>query len=118
MIIAGNNFAYAISLIRFIINVIPSPSIAITAKEYCKLASSAIKPISGGPIKKPKKPIPDTVAMAIPLATSFIFPAVLYINGMMLLTPKPTIRKPIVAVTIIGNKTAIIMPVNISTPLS
>ena len=90
----------------------------MTANEYCNPASCAIYPINGGPIKKPKKPIPDTVAIAIPLATSFTLPAVLYINGMMLLTQNPTTRKPIVAVIKYGNKTAIIIPVKIKMPLN
>ena len=61
------------------------------AKEYFKLVSSAMKPIKGGPIKKPKKLILDTIVKAILVGTFLLFPATLKMIGTTLETPNPTI---------------------------
>ena len=91
-------------------NVVPNPSNAINAKDQRKLEACAIKPIIGGPIKKPKKLIEDTIASATPGSIFFDLPARLYTIGTTDDTPIPTNKKPIVAITIFGNKTASINP--------
>ena len=52
-----------------------------------------MKPIIGGPIKKPKKLILVTIVKAIPGGTFLMFPAALKIIGTTLETPNPTIIK-------------------------
>ena len=59
-------------------NVVPNPKTAIKAKEMRRLETSAIKPITGGPSRKPKKPMEDTIAIAIPGAMLLERPARLY----------------------------------------
>ncbi len=78
----------------------------------------AIIPISGGPIKKPKKPMVDTAAIATPADITFDLPAALYTNGTMEETPKPTKKNPIMAVIKCGKITATIKPLAVSMPLN
>lgn len=51
------------------------PITAITAKDKRKPAASAIKPISGGPIKNPKKDTDETAASARPAGIVADLPA-------------------------------------------
>jgi len=97
---------------------IATPAIAISKKEYCSPVASATNPMIGGPSKNPKYPIPETVAMAMLLGTRSTFPAVLYVSGIMLLTPKPVSIHPIIPLTRKGSVTRINKPVKISSPLS
>ena len=53
------------------------PMHAIVANDHLKFDACAINPISGGPIKNPKKPIVETVAIAIPELILRDFPAML-----------------------------------------
>ena len=56
-------------------SVTESPMHAISASDQRRLDACAMKPISGGPIRKPKKPIVETVAIAIPELILRDFPA-------------------------------------------
>lgn len=66
------------------------------ANEYLKLVTSAIKPIIGGPIKKPRKLMLVTTVKAIPVGTFLLFPAMLKIMGTIFETPNPTNIKAII----------------------
>lgn len=74
------------------------PIRAMNTNEARKVASPAIKPIIGGPNKKPIKPMVETAAKATPGAIVFDFPAALYTIGTTDDTPAPTSRKPAIAV--------------------
>ena len=74
------------------------PINAIKTKDALKVASPAIKPMMGGPNKKPIKPIVDTAAKATPGDMVFDLPAALYTIGTTDDTPTPTSRKPAIAV--------------------
>src|SRR3954469_10071259 len=89
----------------------------INANDHFKLEVCAIKPIVGGPNKKPKKPMVETAAIATPADIVLLFPATPYISGTIEETPKPTNRNPIVAGTSIGKRIAIARPVVMSRPL-
>src|SRR3712207_1491167 len=91
---------------------------AIIKKDTRKLVAPATKPIRGGPIKKPKKPMVDTAAKATPGDNTFDLPAALYTNGITEETPAPTSKKPAIAVTKFGKSTANNKPQAIKTPLS
>jgi len=93
------------------------PITAIKRKEIRRLDKPAINPISGGPIKKPRKPIVDTAAMATPGDITVYLPAALYTSGTTEETPKPTRKNPINAGKRKGNKTEINKPVAVSSPL-
>jgi hypothetical protein len=75
-----------------------NPIAAMTTKDIRRLEMPAIIPINGGPIKKPKKPMVETAAIATPADITFDLPAALYTNGTMEETPKPTKKNPIMAV--------------------
>lgn len=76
---------------------VPKPSTAINKNEKRKLANSAIKPITGGPIKKPRKLMVETAASAA-LGDIFLdLPAKPYTTGTTDDTPKPTSRNPVIA---------------------
>ena len=60
---------------RFASKVVPNPKNAISVNEIRRLAACAIKPINGGPNKKPRKPIEETNVNAIPGAMIFDLPA-------------------------------------------
>src|SRR3954469_21334147 len=94
-----------------------SPSIAITENEILKLVAPAINPINGGPDRKPRNPIVETAASATPGDMTFDLPAALYTSGTTEDTPKPTSRKPRIAVPRCGNNTAITRPVAVRMPL-
>ena len=79
---------------KLLINAILNPITAITTKEMRRLEIPAIIPIKGGPIRKPKKPIVDTAAIATPADITFDLPAELYINGTTDDTPNPTSKNP------------------------
>ena len=79
---------------KLLINAMLNPIIAITTKEMRRLEIPAIIPINGGPIRKPKKPIVETAAMATPADITFDLPAVLYTNGTTDDTPNPTSKNP------------------------
>ena len=74
------------------------PIKAIKIKDTLRVASPAIKPINGGPTKKPINPIVETAARATPGLMVLDFPAALYTIGTTEDTPAPTNRKPIMAV--------------------
>ena len=86
-------------------------------KEICKLVSSAMYPINGGPIKNPRKLMLDTIAKAIPAGMVGCFPAKLYTVGTQHATPSPTNIKPMVAHNTVGKRTDSIIPANIKIPL-
>ena len=77
------------------------------AKEYFKFVICAIKPINGGPIKKPIKLMLETIVSAMPVGTFSLFPATLKIIGTTFETPNPTTIKAIVHGIKYGNKTAV-----------
>ena len=68
-------------------------------KEIFKLVVPAIKPIIGGPIKRPIIPIEETAAMATAGDKILNLPAALKTNGTAGETPIPTKKSPIVAGT-------------------
>ena len=86
------NFALEDKSITFI------PIRAMKINDALKVAKPAIKPIIGGPIKKPTKPMVDTAASATPADIVFDFPAALYTMGTTDDTPAPTSIKPAIAV--------------------
>jgi len=75
-----------------------APIIAINRNEARKVAKPAIKPITGGPTRKPTKPTVDTAASATPADMVFDLPAALYTIGTTDDTPTPTSRNPAIAV--------------------
>lgn len=91
---------------------------AIIKNEIRKLKMPATNPMIGGPAKKPRKPILETAAKAIPGDICFDLPASLYTNGTTEETPKPTIKKPIMEVIKPGKITAMSNPVVINDPLN
>lgn len=88
----------------------------MVAKLHLKLEASAINPIMGGPNTNPKKPMEDTAAMATLALTFFVLPAMLYTVGTTDDTPKPTKKKPSMAVGKYGNDTATANPNATSKP--
>ena len=94
------------------------PIKAIIEKETLRSVAPATKPIKGGPIKKPKKPIVETAAIATPAESFLDFPAAPYTSGTTDETPKPTRRNPIIAKIKVGKATEIISPNAVRTPLS
>src|SRR4051812_4407379 len=70
-----------------------SPMMAMIKKDMRRLNNPATIPMSGGPIKNPRKPMLETAASAIPGETFFERPASLYTSGTTLDTPKPTMKK-------------------------
>ena len=60
------------------------------ANEYFKLVNSAMQPMKGGPIKKPKKPILETMVKAMLVGVFSLLPASLKTIGTTFDTPKPT----------------------------
>ena len=66
----------------------------IARKEIRKLEACAIKPITGGPIKNPKKPSEETAVMAVPGDNVLDLPAALYTSGTTEETPSPIKKKP------------------------
>ena len=71
-----------------------SPNTPIKAKENRSPKSSAMYPITGGPIKNPKKLTLETAVSASPGGIVGCFPARLYKVGTIVETPSPTIIKP------------------------
>ena len=98
--------------------VISRPKQANMAKETLRLDNSAIKPIIGGHIRKPKNPIVETVAIAIPAGILRERPAKLKQIGTTDDTPAPTSINPSDDHKTDGNTTDIIIPTNTSTPLA
>ena len=74
-----------------------APMTAIKTNDARKVASPAMKPISGGPTKNPIKPIVDTAARAAPGDMVFDLPAALYTIGTTDDTPAPTNKNPAIA---------------------
>lgn len=97
---------------------VPKPSKAIIKNDILRLVNSATKPITGGPIKNPRKLMVETDARAALGDILVDFPARLKTIGTTDDTPKPTIKKPMVAVAILGNITAVNNPPAINTPLN
>ena len=93
------------------------PRTAIRPSETRRLKAWAIKPIKGGPKRKPRYPMVDTAARATPGERVFERPAALYIKGTTEETPAPTIRKPKIAGNSQGNAIAISRPEAVSKPL-
>lgn len=92
-----NTDYFPLKIFNLLTNIeIKTPKTPMMAKEYCRLVNSAINPINGGPIRKPKKLILDTMVSAIPVGTLGLFPAMLITVGITLETPKPTNIKAIV----------------------
>lgn len=86
------------ALIRDTISAIRIPKIPMKANEKRRPSNSAIYPITGGPIKNPKKLTLDTIVNASPGGTDVLLPARLYNVGTIVDTPSPTIIKPIIDV--------------------
>ena len=72
----------------------------------------------GGPIKKPKKLIVDTAAIAAPGFMVVDFPAALYTIGTTDDMPAPTNINPIIAGTRVGNTTTASRPAVLKNPLT
>ncbi len=66
-------------------------------KEMRKLVAPAIKPIIGGPIRRPIIPMEETAAMATGGGSTLDLPAALKTKGTAGETPIPTNSNPIVA---------------------
>src|SRR5450432_2238639 len=98
--------------------VIQNPIKAIKVNDTLKLVAPAIRPITGGPNKKPRKPIVDTADNAVPADNTFDFPATLYTSGTTEETPKPTKKNPKIAVIKWGKITAISNPAAVNEPLN
>lgn len=75
-----------------------------------------MKPIIGGPIKRPIKPIVDTAAMAMEGGKVFDFPAALKTKGTTGETPIPVKNKPVVAENKLGRNTANSNPTVVNIP--
>ena len=71
-----------------------TPSAATIPKDHRKLAASATKPTNGGISKKPKYPIVDMEANAVPLLIFVDRPAIWKTVGTIHDTPNPTNIKP------------------------
>lgn len=78
------------ALILETIKAINTPNTPMKAKENRKLESSAMYPITGGPIKNPRKLTLETIVKASPGGTLGFFPAMLYNVGTIVETPIPT----------------------------
>ena len=85
--------------------------ITITNKDWSKPKNSAIVPISGGPIRKPKYPSVATPAIPIPGSTPLILLAQLNRIGTVLESPSPRQANPNIAPSILSEK----IPINIPT---
>ena len=79
---------------------VASPKQAIKAKDQRRLDICAIKPITGGPNKNPRKPIVETAASATPGDMVFDLPAAPYTKGTTEETPIPTNKNPMTEGTI------------------
>ena len=99
-------------------NVVPKPNKAINANDQRKLDTCAIKPITGGPNKNPRKLMVDTAANANSGDMVLDFPARPYTIGTTQETPIPTNKQPATAAYKYGNKTIINKPDAISVPLN
>ena len=75
--------------------VVPSPSNATNAKDNRKLLISEIKPITGGPMRKPRNPIEETEAIATPGSIFLDLPARLYAIGTTEEVPIPTMKNQV-----------------------
>ena len=75
-----------------------SPIKAIRKNETRRLNNPASNPITGGPSKNPRKPMVETVASATPAESFVVLPAALNTIGITEHTPKPTSKKPAMAV--------------------
>lgn len=89
----------------------------MNANENLKLDNSAMYPITGGPIKNPRKLTLETIVNASPGGTVGFFPAILYKVGTIVATPTPTNMKAIVAGITYGKATAVNNPIEIKQPL-
>ena len=77
--------------------VVQKPRHAINANDQRKLDNCAMKPITGGPNKKPRKLIVETAASANCGDMVFDFPARPYTIGTTHDTPAPTNKHPVIA---------------------
>src|SRR5665647_63975 len=77
---------------------VPKPNTPMRVNDQRKLTAWAINPIMGGPIKNPRKPMVDTAAKAVLAERVVERPANPYTMGTTEETPKPTRKKPAVAV--------------------
>ena len=75
----------------------PIPKKPRKMKEVFKLVMAAIKPIIGGPIKRPIIPMEETAAMATGAGKTVDLPAALKTKGTPGETPIPTRNMPMVA---------------------
>ena len=121
-VVINRSTQYIITYPYFIISCLASaavanPTNAITVKDQRRLNMPAIKPIIGGPIKKPRKPIVETAARAMPGCRVVDLPASPYTMGTTEDTPNPTNKNQAVASTRLGKITAINRPVKMSSPL-
>ena len=85
-------------------------------KEVFRLVRPAIKPIMGGPIKRPIIPIEETAAIATGGGKILDLPAALKTRGTPGETPIPTNNNPTVDGTRNGKKTANSKPVVVKIP--
>ena len=72
------------------------PNRPINAYEYRRFVTLDIYPITGGPIRKPRKLTLDTIVRAILVDIFVLFPAMLYMVGTIPAVPNPMIMKPII----------------------
>ena len=92
------------------------PNTPIKANENRSPNNSAMYPITGGPIKNPRKLTLETAVNASPGGIVGCFPAMLYNVGTIVETPNPTNIKPIVEGIKNGKNTAVKSPVEINAP--
>ena len=74
-------------------NTAAAPSTSVASAQGSETAS-AMKPMNGGPARKPSDPIDDTAAMPGPGGVSGCRPAALNISGTPFATPRPTRKRP------------------------
>lgn len=94
------------------------PKTPMNANENLRLDNSAMYPMIGGPIRKPKKLTLETVVKATLGDTFGVFPAMLYTVGTIVETPKPTNINAMVAGMTNGKNTAVKSPAEIMIPLN
>src|SRR5437763_248024 len=82
------------------------PMMAMIRNDMRRLKIPATIPMSGGPTRKPRNPMLETAASAIPGDRREDFPASLYTSGTTEETPKPTMKNPMMEVSKNGKITA------------
>ena len=98
--------------------VVQKPNAATIVKDQRRLDACAMKPISGGPNKNPRKLIVETAANANCGDMVLDLPASAYTIGTTQDTPTPTSKQPTIANCNIGNTIITAKPDAIKIPLN